>query len=80
MPRTFVVAPGKGPAKTEANTLTKGNVRIKQVRSGIGHLVPHACTLKAIGLRHHQDVVVKPDPPRFADRSSACVTSSRWRR
>jgi len=61
MPRTFVWHPGKGPATTEANTLTKGDVRIEQVRSGIGHSARMRATLRAIGLRHHQDVVVKPD-------------------
>ena len=63
MPRTFVWHPGKGPAKTEANTLTEGDVRIEQVRSGIGHPARTRATLKAIGLRHHQDVVVKTDSP-----------------
>ncbi len=63
MPRTFVWHPGKGPAKTEPNTLTQGQIRIEQVRSGIGHPARMKTTLKAIGLRHHQDVVVRPDSP-----------------
>ena len=63
MPRTFVWHPGRGPAKTEPNTLTKGEVRIEQVRSGIGHPARMRATLRAIGLRHHQDVVVRPDSP-----------------
>lgn len=63
MPRTFVWHPGKGPAKTEPNTLTQGHVRIEQVRSGIGHPARMKTTLRAIGLRHHQDVVVRPDSP-----------------
>jgi large subunit ribosomal protein L30 len=63
MPRTFVWHPGRGPARTEPNTLTKGEVRIEQVRSGIGHPARMRATLRAIGLRHHQDVVVKPDSP-----------------
>ena len=63
MPRTFVWHPGKGPKTTPKNTLTSGKVQIKQVRSGIGHEKAMRDTLKAIGLRHHQDVVVKQDSP-----------------
>ncbi len=64
MPRTFVWHPGKGP-KTTPKPLppTLGQLRITQVRSAIGH--PHTIrrTLEAIGLKHHQDVVVKQDSP-----------------
>jgi large subunit ribosomal protein L30 len=63
MPRTFVWHPGKGPKRTEPNTLTSGKVRIEQVRSGIGHPARMRRTLEAIGLRHHQAVVVKQDSP-----------------
>jgi large subunit ribosomal protein L30 len=63
MPRTFVWHPGKGPKTTPKNTLTSGKVRIKQVRSGIGHERAMRDTLRAIGLKHHQDVVVKQDSP-----------------
>ena len=61
MPRTFVWHPGKGPKTTPKNTLTSGKVQIKQVRSGIGHERAMRDTLMAIGLKHHQDVVVKQD-------------------
>ncbi|HUO51969.1 MAG TPA: 50S ribosomal protein L30 [Gemmatimonadaceae bacterium] len=61
MPRTFVWHPGRGPKKTESNTLTKGKVRIEQVRSGIGHSWRMRQTLEAIGLKHHQDVVIRTD-------------------
>ena len=63
MPRTFVWHPGKGPKKTDANALTAGNVRIKQVRSGIGHNARMNATLEALGLRHHQSEVIHPDSP-----------------
>jgi large subunit ribosomal protein L30 len=63
MPRTFVWHPGRGPAKTAPNTLTKGKVRIRQVRSGIGHPAAMRRTLDALGLRHHQDEVIHPDSP-----------------
>ncbi|MBX6331073.1 MAG: 50S ribosomal protein L30 [Gemmatimonadaceae bacterium] len=63
MPRTFVWHPGRGPKHTEKNELTTGKVRIEQVRSGIGHSWRMRQTLEAIGLKHHQDVVVKQDSP-----------------
>ena len=63
MPRTFVWHPGRGPKATESNKVTKGEVRIEQVRSGIGHSWRMKQTLEAIGLKHHQDVVVKTDSP-----------------
>ena len=63
MPRTFVWHRTKGPKKTEPNTLTKGMVRITQVRSGIGNTARMRATLEAIGLRHHQASVVKQDSP-----------------
>ncbi len=63
MARTFVWHPGKGPARTAKNELTKGKVRIKQVRSGIGHSWRMRRTLEALGLKHHQDVVIKQDSP-----------------
>ena len=41
----------------------KGALRIVQVRSGIGRPGPERRTLEALGLKHHQDSVVKPDHP-----------------
>ncbi len=63
MARTFVWHPGKGPKTTGKNELTTGKVRIRQVRSGIGHSWRMKATLEAIGLKHHQDEVVKQDSP-----------------
>ena len=64
MPRTFVWHPGKGPKTTPKQDLPEsGSVRIKQVRSEIGHSWRMRRTLEAIGLRHHQDVIVKPITP-----------------
>jgi large subunit ribosomal protein L30 len=63
MARTFVWHPSKGPAHTDANTLTKGKVQIRQVRSGIGHSWRMRRTLEALGLKHHQAVVVHQDSP-----------------
>jgi large subunit ribosomal protein L30 len=63
MPRTFVWHRTRGPKKTEPNTLTEGKVRITQVRSGIGQTARMRANLEALGLRHHQDEVVKVDSP-----------------
>ena len=63
MPRTFVWHRTRGPRTTGRNELTTGKVRIRQVRSGIGHSETMNLTLRAIGLRHHQDEVVKQDSP-----------------
>ena len=49
------------PAKGRAHA--SGRLRVKQVRSGIGRPAVHRRTLEAIGLRHHQDVVVVVDTP-----------------
>lgn len=38
-------------------------LRIRQVRSGIGSPAVHRRTLRALGLRHHQDEVVQVDGP-----------------
>jgi large subunit ribosomal protein L30 len=40
------------PSESEAKRL-----RVKQIRSGIGHAETMRLTLKSIGLRHHQAVV-----------------------
>ena len=63
MARTFAWHPRKGPKTTGKNELTTGTVRIKQVRSGIGHSWRMKSTLEAIGLKHHQDEVIKQDSP-----------------
>ena len=41
----------------------KGPLRIRQVRSGIGRPQAERRTLEALGLKHHQDAVVKQDHP-----------------
>lgn len=62
MPRTFVWHRTRGPHHTpKEEEPTSGKVRIEQVRSGIGKPATMRRTLVAIGLRHHQDVVVKQD-------------------
>lgn len=40
-----------------------GRIRIRQVRSGSGRPQDQRRTLKALGLRHHQDEVVQEDTP-----------------
>ena len=39
-------------------------LKITQVRSGIGRQGIHRRTLRALGLRHHQDSVVQEDSPQ----------------
>ncbi len=48
------------PAKAKKGS---GHLRVKQVRSGIGHPAKLRRTLRAIGLRHHQHAVVVADTP-----------------
>jgi large subunit ribosomal protein L30 len=67
MPRRFVWHPGRGPATTPkpvAPTVKK--VEIRQVRSGIGHPSAMRRTLETLGLRHHQDVVIREYTPAVA--------------
>jgi large subunit ribosomal protein L30 len=64
MPRTFVWHPGKGPKTVRPfPAASLGQLRITQVRSAIGHSWRMRLTLEAIGLRHHQQSVVKADTP-----------------
>lgn len=48
---------------TERTRAGSGKVRVRQVRSGIGHPETYRRTLRALGLRHHQDEVLLPDNP-----------------
>ena len=63
MARTHVWWNTKGPRSTPKSELTTGSVRIKQVRSGIGHSWRMRQTLAALGLRKHQSEVVLKDSP-----------------
>jgi large subunit ribosomal protein L30 len=64
MPRTFAWHPTKGPKRAPIFKFPKtGKVKIKQIRSGIGHTARMRATLRAIGLKHHQDVVVQEITP-----------------
>ena len=38
-------------------------IRITQTRSGVGKPGVQRATLRALGLKHHQDTVVQPDNP-----------------
>jgi large subunit ribosomal protein L30 len=46
-----------------AKAKAAGRLRVKQVRSGIGRPAVHRRTLRALGLKHHQDVVLVLDTP-----------------
>ena len=41
----------------------KGKLEIRQMRSGSGHPARLRRTLAALGLKHHQDIVVHADHP-----------------
>jgi len=43
--------------------VSKGKLRIRQIRSGSGHPALLRRTLEALGLKHHQDMVVQQDHP-----------------
>jgi large subunit ribosomal protein L30 len=62
MPRTFVWHPTRGPKSTPKDQQAgSGQLQIKQVRSEIGHSWRIRRTLEAIGLKHHQQTIVKQD-------------------
>jgi large subunit ribosomal protein L30 len=62
MARTFVWHRTRGPRKTpRSEPPTGGRVRIRQVRSGIGHARTMRLTLASLGLRHHQAEVIMQD-------------------
>jgi large subunit ribosomal protein L30 len=48
--------------KTAASKSGK-RIRVRQVRSGVGHSSKVRRTLTALGLKHHQDEVMVPDNP-----------------
>jgi large subunit ribosomal protein L30 len=53
----------KGAAKKAGGEAVAGQLRVKQIRSGIGHAETYRRTLVALGLKHHQDEVVVRDVP-----------------
>jgi large subunit ribosomal protein L30 len=62
MPRTFVWHGSRGPKQTAKDIPESvGDLRIKQVRSGIREPARTRRTLEVIGLRHHQDEIVRPN-------------------
>jgi large subunit ribosomal protein L30 len=64
MARTFVWHPTRGPKHTPKDAAPSDQMlRIKQVRSSIGHSYRFRQTLDALGLRHHQSEVVRQDSP-----------------
>jgi large subunit ribosomal protein L30 len=59
-PQPVVAAPAEAPAPAGA---APGRLRVRQVRSGIGHAARYRRTLEALGLKHHQDEVIVRDHP-----------------
>jgi large subunit ribosomal protein L30 len=55
---------GKRTPKAASPAAAAGaTLRVKQVRSGIGHAATYRRTLAALGLKYHQDEVVVRDHP-----------------
>lgn len=64
MARTFVWHRTRGPKRTPKDAAPSDQqLRIKQVRSSIGHSYRFRQTLEALGLRHHQSEIVRQDSP-----------------
>lgn len=53
----------KRAAPREAKASEGGRLRVRQIRSEIGHAETYRRTLRALGLKHYQDVVVVRDTP-----------------
>ncbi|HEX7050714.1 MAG TPA: 50S ribosomal protein L30 [Longimicrobiales bacterium] len=47
----------------KARAAAPSRLEITQIRSGIGRPAQHRRTLRALGLRRHQQTVVQPDNP-----------------
>ncbi|HEY2824437.1 MAG TPA: 50S ribosomal protein L30 [Gemmatimonadales bacterium] len=63
-PKAKKAAPAKKAKATPKAAAPQGKpLRVKQVRSGIGHAVTYRRTLEALGLRHHQAEIVVQDTP-----------------
>ena len=53
----------KRVARKKAPAAGQAMLRVKQVRSGIDHAETYRRTLRALGIRHHQQVVTVADSP-----------------
>jgi large subunit ribosomal protein L30 len=56
-------SPAAGSSRGTGEGATQARLRVKQVRSGIGHAATYRRTLIALGLKRHQDEVVVRDHP-----------------
>ena len=52
-----------GGSKKAPGEKAGAQLRVKQVRSGIGRPAVHRRTLQALGLKYHQDVTTVKDTP-----------------
>ncbi len=62
-PRTTPKRAAAAKKATAATPSGAGRLRVTQMRSGIGHAQTYRATLRALGLKHHQDRVVVDDNP-----------------
>lgn len=60
---TKKAAKGQTASPTPGSGQGSGKLRVKQVRSGIGHAATYRRTLEALGLKYHQHEVVLRDHP-----------------
>ncbi len=51
------------PRVEQERVVPSGRLRVRQIRSGIGHAARYRRTLEALGLKHHQDEVIVRDHP-----------------
>ena len=56
-------APKRQRGSRAAGQAGQKGLRVKQVKSGIGHADTYRRTLRALGLRHHQQEIIISDTP-----------------
>lgn len=62
-PKGSRTAAATGAGEETSRAGVGSRIRVTQVRSGIGHAATFKRTLRALGLKHHQDSVVVTDSP-----------------
>lgn len=60
---TKAKAPKRQRGSGAAGQAGQKGLRVKQVKSGIGHADTYRRTLRALGLRHHQQEIIISDTP-----------------
>lgn len=63
MPEAAKAKTTKKRAPRKQKTAAGQQLKVKQVRSGIGHAATYRRTLEALGFKHHQDEITVVDTP-----------------